>query len=344
MYNNFFKKKELLMKLNSDEINKRVLYLINEARSSPNQFSEHIINDNRDIDLINLSSFFKYNSKEVYPLILDKNLTICSKDLLAHLISIDDGSSIFKYTPEEKIKNNLKERLKRLNLIPINYNHFIIIGAENSLEALINLFLNKDYRYKILSPEMNYIGIASGLLPSEKLCIIIDIVNSLRMSIYNFTPMEYNNYSNNNINDKNIKMDNSCYIRKNLKPNYSYNNIKMKSEKKNFNTKKIFNTPYITKTYKKKNNYYNIYRKKNDDDNAINLKILRQKYINLNKNENESFYLDDSIKEYKLPISISYDKKYKKDRNGNYYPILTKELKYDDGSILIQPNDDDDFY
>ena len=234
MYNNFFKKKELLMKLNSDEINKRVLYLINEARSSPNQFSEHIINDNRDIDLINLSSFFKYNSKEVYPLILDKNLTICSKDLLAHLISIDDGSSIFKYTPEEKIKNNLKERLKRLNLIPINYNHFIIIGAENSLEALINLFLNKDYRYKILSPEMNYIGIASGLLPSEKLCIIIDIVNSLRMSIYNFTPMEYNNYSNNNINDKNIKMDNSCYIRKNLKPNYSYNNIKMKSEKKKF--------------------------------------------------------------------------------------------------------------
>ena len=47
--------------------------------------------------------------------------------------------------------------------------------------------------------------------------------------------------------------------------------------------------------------------------------------------------MDDSIKEYKLPISISYDKKYKKDRNGNYYPILTKELKYDDGSILIQP-------
>jgi hypothetical protein len=356
MSNYFYKKKELLMKLNSDELNKRILYLINEARNSPNLFSEHIFNDNTDKVIKDLSLFFKCNSREVHPLILDKNLTICSKDLLTHLISIDDGSSIFKYTPEEKIRNSLKERLKRLNLFPIYYNHFIIIGAENSLEAIINLFLNKDYRYKILSSEMNYIGIASGLLPSEKLCIIIDIVNSLTIKNFNITPIKSRNCNCNNYydtydNEYNCYDYDHDYVYKsnkkdkdnnNSKQKQYYNSYKMKTEKKNLNAKKIFNLPYFKKHYKSNYNN-NINRIKKNDNDVIDLKILNRKLIDLNTNESESFYLDyiPIPKEYKIPVSVIYDKQYRKDKNGKYYPIFTKKSKYDDGSILIQLNNDD---
>ena len=351
---NFLKKKELLMKLNSDELNKNILYLLNEARSSPEQFSLHII-DSMDREIKNLSLFFKYNSKRVLPLVLDDNLTICSKDLLTHLITIDDGSSILKYTPEEKIRNSLKERLKKINLIPIYYNHFIIIGAENSLEGLVNLFLNEDYRNKILSPEMNFIGIASGLLPSENLCIIIDIVNSLKVKHYNITPIKYRNfnyysnnknnytfYKNNNI----IRKNNNNYLNNNryiLNQNYSTNNIrKTETDKKFCNTKKIFNSigfsPYIKKNIKTK--YYNINRIKNNDgnDDVIDLKILKQKCINMNDKENGKILYLDSPKEYKMPISVYIDRQYRRDKDGNKYPVYTKEIQYDDGSVLIQPN------
>ena len=60
-----------------------------------------------------------------------------------------------------------------------------MIGAQNSIEALANILLNKNHRKKILSKEMNYIGISSGFLPSERLCFVIDIVNSFKT---------YNNY------------------------------------------------------------------------------------------------------------------------------------------------------
>ena len=45
--------------------------------------------------------------------------------------------------------------------------------------------------------------------------------------------------------------------------------------------------------------------------------------------------------EYKFPISISIDKKYRKDIEGRIYPIYTRQSIYDDGSILIQPDVDE---
>ena len=147
----FLEKKKLLMELNSNELNKNIFYLINEARTSPKQFYHHLIYNNKtNKNITNLSLFFKYFSKETSSLILDKNISICSQDLLIHLISIDDGKFPFKYTQEEKMRNSLKSRLKRLNLSPINYNNFIIIGTDNSLDAIINLFLNNQHAIELL--------------------------------------------------------------------------------------------------------------------------------------------------------------------------------------------------
>ena len=192
---NFIKRKKILMKINSGELNKKLLYYINEARESPKDFSRHLmIDDDVNEKISKLSLFFKYSSSRVFPLMLDQNLTKCSQELLHHIISIDNGKSNFKCNQKEKERNCLKERLKQLNLIPIYYIDLVVIGVNTPLEALSQVLLNNMYRKKILSPTMKYIGIASGFLPSERICYVIDIVHSFK--IYNkFSCMNSNHYN-----------------------------------------------------------------------------------------------------------------------------------------------------
>ena len=343
---NFILKKKLLMQLHSKELNKEILYYINEARCSPKQFSAHLLYiDDSDKYLKDLSNFFKYSSREVQSLIYDKNLSICSQDLLNHLISLDDGKFPFKYSEIEKMKHSLKERLKKLNLIPIYYNNFIIIGTESSFDALINLFLNEDYRNKILSPQMNLIGIASGLLPSENLCIIIDAVNSIKVNDY-INPIQYNYFRNSHENYRNNELEKQNYRHENNKRfiynNYSVNNTNNQSEKKINNIKSVFN-PEIAFHNKNKiyeNNCFPINNKSyktnnNNFDDGFGLEIPKQKTPIIKRER--SFFLEIP-KIYKIPVSISIDKQYIKDKEGKIVPIYTRETTYDDGSILLQPN------
>ena len=363
----FLEKKKLLMELNSNELNKNIFYLINEARTSPKQFYHHLTYNNKtNKSITNLSLFFKYFSKETSSLILDKNISICSQDLLTHLISIDDGKFPFKYTQEEKMRNSLKSRLKRLNLTPINYNNFIIIGTDNSLDAIINLFLNEDYKNKILSPEMKLMGIASGLLPSEELCIIIDIVHALVINNdYNYSPMKNNfirnkydyydkkeneNYKYNNNKNSYNYLNNYCSPLKNNTNNMDINNYSTNEKwNKNLyfnNKKKVYNSlmfsPYRNKNI---NNYipnnYKSYENGNIEG-GINLKIIEEKskiINNVNNIDNNNIL--NSPKEYKIPMSVYIDKQYIKDKEGKLIPIYTRETTYDDGSILIQPDIED---
>ena len=150
--------KKRIINFDFDKINQDILYLINEARTSPQNFLALInINNTNDKEIIDLLNFFKYDSQEVPPLISDPNLSICSKDLLEHIISNENNKK------EEMDIKSLKSRLRKLNLIPINYGNFIILDAIDPIDVVINLFLNDEYRMKILNPEKKYIGIASGL-------------------------------------------------------------------------------------------------------------------------------------------------------------------------------------
>ena len=366
---NFIRKKTLLMKINSGELNKKLLYYINEARTSPKDFSRHLmINDDVDEKISKLSLFFKYSSEEVPSLILDSNLEKTSQELLYHIISIDDGSSPLKFNQEEKERNCLKERLKRLNLIPGYHIDLLIIGVDNSIEALSDLLVIKCQRKKILSPEMKYIGIASGLLPSERLCFVIDIVSSfqiydnyiyprIKYSNYNKRPpnikyyfKKYQNYDEedkfvNNDEEEFYKRKNNTYINNN---DIIYNNCNLKynSEIKKFNNKRIFNSDLCPSQLFKENDRYEDNRTKNNlknkkNEEIIDLRISQQKCLRPTKGSN-GIYMEKQIlyqppKKFKIPVSISIEKKYAKNKVGEFFPIYSRETKYDDGSILIQP-------
>ena len=211
--------KNQLIDLDSYKINEDILYLLNKARTSPKKFSKYIININDDDEeILNLFNFFNNYSLKAAPLILDQNLSICSKDLLKHISSIDLDNKL------EIEQKSLETRLSRLNLIPFNYNNFIIIDVQESIDALINLLLNEDYRNTILDPDIKYIGIASGLLRSGNFCVIIDICQSLQ-------------HINDNIQKRNISIDN--------KDNYNNINKQTFNLSTNYTDKKVRNNKRI---------------------------------------------------------------------------------------------------
>ena len=293
--------KKRIINFDFDKINQDILYLLNEARTSPQNFLDLIIiNNTNDKEIIDLLNFFKYDSQEVPPLISDPNLSICSKDLLEHIISNENNKK------EEMDIKSLKSRLRKLNLIPINYGNFIILDAIDPIDVVINLFLNDEYRMKILNPEKKYIGIASGLYHTGNLCIVIDIAQSLKSIISNFIESGYNNIT--------IEEDEKNNQRVNrFKKNYS--------DKKHINKKRIFESAFNIPN----NNYKNIEYK---DINKNVFKIYKDIFPN---------YIEYK---YKYPTNIFIKKDFIKDKYGNIHKIYTRESNYDDGSVLIQPEID----
>jgi len=291
--------KSQLIEIDSDKINEDILYLLNKARTSHKSFSKYLnINENEDTEIIKLFNFFNNYPLKVAPLIEDKNLSVCSKDLLEHIITGD--------LDEENILNqkSLEKRLERLNLVPINYNNFIILDAEDSLEALINLFLNDNYRNTILDPDLNYIGIATGLFQTGNLCIVIDIVQSLK---------PINRIYSKSINQNNYEMDN-------------YNN----SIKKTYN----LSTNYTDKKVRKNKRIFENELDKNNDIKDLKIRNINKCRFIINEDK-FSDYIDFR---YKYPISVYMKKNYLRDENGNILLSYNRVSNYDDGSKLIQFN------
>ena len=374
MNSDFIKKKKLLMQISSGELNKSILYYINEARSSPKDFSRHLmVNDDVDEQISKLSLFFKYSSIPVPPLELNPNLETTSNDLLYHIIASDDGNSELEFSQKEKERNSLKERLKKLNLVPVYHVDLLVIGVDDAIDALANILINSNHRKKILSSEMKYIGISSGFLPSERLCVVIDIVSNFRNytsgylrtkdinyinSINDTRPSKYNYIRFTNVgSDDEYEDDNNDYVyndnsgeeyiknTKNTNTNRSYfnTNTKFNSDKKKIQNIKYFNSvggyrPFIE--MQKKLNFDD--NKENNKDNKkekiINLKISGQKWFSpTNRKIVKNEYYDEGPKRFKFPLSISIEKKYTKNKYGEIFPIYHRKTLYDDGSILLQP-------
>jgi hypothetical protein len=225
---------------------------------------------------------------------------------------------------------------------------------------------------------MKYIGISSGFLPSERLCVVIDIVNSFRY---------YTNYSNNYLRTKDINYITSNNDTKPSKYNYirhtnigsdddceddiNYNDYVYNDNSGEEEYKKCTNNKYSNKTYfnpkyntteKKKIfniKYFNsvggnkpnieMMKKLNFDEcndnfkdnkncKIINLRISGQKWFSpSNRTNTKNIFNNGPPRRFKFPMCVSVEKKYKKNKYGEIYPIYHKKTIYDDGSILLQP-------
>ena len=352
------RKKKLYKQINSEKLNNSIFYYINEARTSPKDFSRHLmINDDVSAQITKLSLFFKYSSITIPSLELHQNLGNSSLDLLYYIISIDDGSSYFIFSKKEKERNNLKERLKKYNLIPEKHVDLIIIGVNNVIETLSNILINSNHRKKILDSDMKYIGIASGLLPSGRICLVIDIVSSFRIyENYNRNKEIEYNYNNdispskyNYIRFTNVENEHNDSEKKYVKysknksnnffPKYFSSKSKIKTAK-NINSVRGYYYPLDQVKHKlnfnEDNNIKLIKNIKNED--LGDLRISKQNCFSpSNKKTFIKEYYNNVYQKYRIPLSISIEKNYTKNKYGDVYPLYHKKTVYNDGSILLQP-------
>ena len=367
----FEKRKNNLLKISNGKINQEIIYYINEARTSPNDFSRDLmINDDVDESVKSLSLFFKYDSQISQPLIFDKNIQNCCNKLLNKIISKDNGAPFIKLSPYEKESYNLKIRLNNIGLTPTYFKELIIIGVDDAMEALVSLFLNPKHRNSLLSPKIKYIGVSSCLLPSERICIIIGLVESLIIIdeiedenydyYYDENDFNRNSYENNKTfqpeNYNNIRLVNGYYqlYNQNNNNNHYYNDFHWcnKNNQTFYNDRVKHYYPKKEVIFCNRKKYCREFRGNEEE----NIKQKRKnKFVDFNlskecsmspirnsymKNSRFTDFSSGSFMIYPRPVSVSFGKKYVRDNFGKIFPVYTKETLYDDGSLLIQNPDE----
>ena len=188
--------------------------------------------------------------------------------------------------------------------------------------------------------------------------IIRKIINSFS---YNYRPNKQNcNYikyiedESHDCNDEEEiykKKNKMLNILNNYCTNYSKNSrnkrgLFPKSEKK-FKCRKIFKTEGLPLSINTNNDFNRNRRYRNftiqDENEGMDLRITAQTTYTRDEYcyDSPKAHPKKYLKEYKIPMSVSIEKNYARNICGKYFPIYSKQTKYDDGSILIQPYPED---
>lgn len=376
--NKLMNRKKLLLAINMGKINKEIMLHINSARTNPQSFARSIMTyDDIDPETRDLAIYLSKKNLKLLPLIKSPTLCQSSQKLLLHLTKIDKGDQCIKLSSKDKIIYSLKNRLLEHNVRTSSFKEFVVIGADNGLEAVKNLLMNPKHREKLLSAGMTYIGISSNMLPSEKICIVIDIVKDLlpvqtepetiinlgkynkftnlsqgetNQTIYKYKPIKktfYNSKSPNRNKCSGLVKSPSQYKRGLYGNSYQMNPVNSVASLSNIE----FGTIDMRKNFSKMiNPPYTPSRKKNliihSPDRSFGFisaeKSLKSTISRSNVSMNR--IVNSTREEIAVPISVSISRSVTKNRNGQIIPVVTRKTKFDDGSLLIQyhSNVDDD--
>ena len=143
-----------------------ILKAINLIRTDINEFiSTHpSLNDATISSLKSLSP--------LPPNAYNANLSQSTEELLQYLILTDNGSHQPLISDDNyKIQN----RLSRFGFYSGCYAELVIIN-KNTIDDILKEMVKEPYLNDITNPYMNYIAISIDILPSESLCVVIDMV------------------------------------------------------------------------------------------------------------------------------------------------------------------------
>lgn len=106
------------------------------------------------------------------PIAYNANLSQSTEELLQYLILTDNGSHQPLISDDNyKIQN----RLSRFGFYSGCYAELVIIN-KNTIDDILKEMVKEPYLNDITNPYMNYIAISIDILPSESLCVVLDMV------------------------------------------------------------------------------------------------------------------------------------------------------------------------
>ena len=320
------------------QLEKDICVLINYIRTNPLDFSNNLIknskNKNLTEDQINLIKFLeeKYNKDPLLPFHEVPEISLAAKNLL-NTISQNEAESANKGQKKLKASSlNLRTRLSNYGIRTGRIFSNVIFGIEKPEDIVNHILKGENGRNMLLSNKMKFIGIGCCLLPSNKVCAVIDIVQDFlpfKQSKRNNINIKYNI---NNINKKDIN-----------KEKEKENNIDPKMNVVINNTN---NNEYIPNIIN--NNKHNNQRKKNlineNSNNNINVYKTPEVLTSMESSQQKSYKSYNIIINNNKIIPIrnnlnNINENKGKDENDNYFNLRdNKELKFEINSCNIGTN------
>ena len=319
------------------QLEKDICVLINYIRTNPLDFSNNLIknskNKNLTEDQINLIKFLeeKYNKDPLLPFHEVPEISLAAKNLL-NTISQNEAESANKGQKKLKASSlNLRTRLSNYGIRTGRIFSNVIFGIEKPEDIVNHILKGENGRNMLLSNKMKFIGIGCCLLPSNKVCAVIDIVQDFlpfKQSKRNNINIKYNI---NNINKKDIN-----------KEKEKENNIEPKMNVVINNN----NNEYIPNIIN--NNKHNNQRKKNlineNSNNNINVYKTPEVLTSMESSQQKSYKSYNIIINNNKIIPIrnnlnNINENKVKDENDNYFNLRdNKELKFEINSCNIGTN------
>ena len=292
------------------EIEISLLETINFLRLHPHMYTKIIENStilNTDEKVLLNNKLLKLDN-HYKPLKNLEILNICAQSMLYYCILHDKGINELNISPIEMDEYFIKNRLIKFKISnPGKYHEFIVFNEDNCKEIINSLLIYDNIKLRLLNPKYNYIGVACGFLPSNRIACVIDIIENL--SNKKFNP-----------NDK-ILLNNEKYLN-NI---YNYDNDFQTIQ----NKKK-----YSLNTYSSVINYnhpFNLLntpesKYKNDIYNSPSEKIF-------SKSEKNKIlpYSSSTVNVTRTPLKKIYEECFFTDEMGKKIKVMEKTtLKYDD--------------
>ena len=319
------------------QLEKDICVLINYIRTNPLDFSNNLIknskNKNLTEDQINLIKFLeeKYNKDPLLPFHEVPEISLAAKNLL-NTISQNEAESANKGQKKLKASSlNLRTRLSNYGIRTGRIFSNVIFGIEKPEDIVNHILKGENGRNMLLSNKMKFIGIGCCLLPSNKVCAVIDIVQDFlpfKQSKRNNINIKYNI---NNINKKDINKEKEKENNIDPKMNVVINNN---------------NNEYIPNIIN--NNKHNNQRKKNlineNSNNNINVYKTPEVLTSMESSQQKSYKSYNIIINNNKIIPIrnnlnNINENKGKDENDNYFNLRdNKELKFEINSCNIGTN------
>ena len=320
------------------QLEKDICVLINYIRTNPLDFSNNLIknskNKNLTEDQINLIKFLeeKYNKDPLLPFHEVPEISLAAKNLL-NTISQNEAESANKGQKKLKASSlNLRTRLSNYGIRTGRIFSNVIFGIEKPEDIVNHILKGENGRNMLLSNKMKFIGIGCCLLPSNKVCAVIDIVQDFlpfKQSKRNNINIKYNI---NNINKKDINKEKEKENNLDPKMNVVINNTN--------------NNEYIPNIIN--NNKHNNQRKKNlineNSNNNINVYKTPEVLTSMESSQQKSYKSYNIIINNNKIIPIrnnlnNINENKGKDENDNYFNLRdNKELKFEINSCNIGTN------
>ena len=328
------------------QLEKDICILINYIRTNPLDYANNLMKNSKNknlteeqIDLIKIIKE-KYSKEQLLPFHEIPEISLAAKNLL-NIISQSETKSGNKNQKKFKASSlNLRTRLSKYGIRTGRIFSNVITGIENPEDIVNHILKGENGRNMLLSNKMKFIGIGCCILPSNKICSVIDIVQEFVSFGNNQNNKNENAFSqkmniiinNNNSNTSN----NNEFIPKiiNTKPN-NQRKKNIMYEKTYDNNDKIFKTPeFLTSTDSYEQKSYKSYNIIINNNNIIPIKNNLNNISELNENIFENKEIDVGYNSSKIGMSKSksiyrfrFNSGNNRNSNFNRYQKLNRKEK-----------------